>query len=106
MRRRLEQRPGVVCHAREFRITIQLRVIPRRLPMDTLIGLATSALRSVRMAVELAAVGVANAADAQSVGASPQPDGFIDFEKLRQPLDLSLSWYPDSQAESTAFEDR
>lgn len=64
--------------------------------MDTLIGLATSALRSVRMAVELFGVGPGadgtRSASLQSAG----EEEFIDFEALeRSDRDLAQAKFED-----------
>jgi len=69
--------------------------------MDTLISLATSALRSVRMAVELAAIGT------QEVTAR---DGFSGYtagdELLGTPHGVSEPfWYTESPSEQAARDD-
>jgi hypothetical protein len=66
--------------------------------METLIGLATSALRSVRMAVELMGVGLSETAPGPALLAPARdPEDFIDFEaQERFERDLLPTGYDDS----------
>lgn len=64
--------------------------------MDTLIGLATSALRSVRMAVELFGVGPWTGATSSAPLQSAGEEDFIDFEALeRFDRDLAQAKFED-----------